>query len=163
MLFLFAHIWVFEFGGLWKTPEAVDEGLEKLMSGKRGDQWVKLEAVRTQISFHKKNIRRPIPAKMGSFLQAGKAFSLKELKKRLIDILQLEQLSKEWRHEISPVLLSHSRICLYHSARCTPLHTPFTSYHFRCVLASLYTGVSVLHLVSLLVQLSVIRFLLHCS
>ena len=78
-------------GGLWKTPEAVDEGLEKLKTGKRGDQKALLDAVKTQISFRKKNLSPDIPAKLSCFSHDKKAFSLKEMTQRLKQIAQLKQ------------------------------------------------------------------------
>ena len=65
-------------GGLMKTQDAV-EGLERLKTGKRGDQKVLLDAVKTQISFRKKNLSQEIPAKLGSFSQDKKAYSLEEM------------------------------------------------------------------------------------
>ena len=71
-------------GGLWKTPEAVDEGLEKLKTGKRGEQKALLDAVKTQISFRKKNLSPDIPAKLS-------CFSHEEMTQRLKQIAQLKQ------------------------------------------------------------------------
>ena len=82
-------------GGLWKTPDAVDEGLEGLKTGKRGEQKVLLDAVKTQISFRKKNLSQEIPAKLGSFSQDKKAFSHEEITQRLKNIVQLKQPDSE--------------------------------------------------------------------
>ena len=78
-------------GGLWKTPEAVDEGLEKLKTGKRGEQKALLDAVKTQISFRKKNLSPDILAKLSCFSHDKKAFSLEEMTQRLKQIAQLKQ------------------------------------------------------------------------
>ena len=78
-------------GGLWKTPDAVDEGLEKLKTGKRGEQKALLDAVKTQISFCKKNLSPDIPSKQGCFSHDKKAFSLEEMTQRLKQIAQLKQ------------------------------------------------------------------------
>ena len=56
-------------GGLWKTEEAVDKELAKLTTGRWGDQKLKLDALKTQILFRKKNLRQPFPAKLGAFLK----------------------------------------------------------------------------------------------
>ena len=82
-------------GGLWKTEEAVDEELAKITSGRRGDQKLKLDALKTQISFRKKNLRQPFPAKLGAFSQAGRAFSVAEMTQKLKDIIKLAQKEKE--------------------------------------------------------------------
>ena len=79
-------------GGLWKTP---DEGLERMKNGKHGKQKVLLDAVKTQISFRKKNLSQEIPAKFGSFSQDKKAFSLEEITQRLKNIVQLKQPDSE--------------------------------------------------------------------
>ena len=78
-------------GGLWKTPYAVDEGLAKLKTGKRGEQNALLDAVKTQISFRKKNLSQEIPAKLSSFSHDKKAFSLEEMTQKLKQIVQLKQ------------------------------------------------------------------------
>ena len=78
-------------GDLWKTPEAVDEGLEKLKTGKRGEQKALLDAVKTQIFFRKKNLSPDIPAKLSCFSHDKEAFSLEEMMQRLKQIAQLKQ------------------------------------------------------------------------
>ena len=78
-------------GGLWKTPYAVDEGLAKLKTGKRGEQKALLDAVKTQISFRKKNLSQEIPAKLSSFSHDKKTFSLEEMTQKLKQIVQLKQ------------------------------------------------------------------------
>ena len=82
-------------GGLWKTEESVDEELVKLTSGRRGEQKIKLDALQTQISFRKKNLRQSFPAKLGAFSQAGRAFSVTEMTKKLKDIIKLVKKDKE--------------------------------------------------------------------
>ena len=78
-----------ELGGLWKTPEEADDRLRKLSLGRRGGQKLKLEALKTQINFRKKNLRQPFPAKLGAFSQGGKAFSVEELTQKLKEIINL--------------------------------------------------------------------------
>ena len=82
-------------GGLWKTEEAVDEELAKLTTGRRGDQKLKLDALKTRISFRKKNLRQPFPAKLGAFSQAGRAYSVVEMTQKLKDIIKLAKKDKE--------------------------------------------------------------------
>ena len=70
-------------GGQWRSEEAVEAGLERLTTGKRGENKVKLDAIKTQINFRKKVLNQNIPAMYGSFSQAGKQFSLQEMTERL--------------------------------------------------------------------------------
>ena len=81
--------------GLWKTEGAVDEELIKLTTGQWGDQKLKLDALKTQISFRKKNLRQPFPAKLGAFSQAGRAYSVVEMTQKLKDIIKLAKKDKE--------------------------------------------------------------------
>ena len=65
-------------GGLWKTEEAVDKELAKLTTGRWGDQKLKLDALKTQILFRKKNLRQPFPAKLGAFLKLVARFQWRQ-------------------------------------------------------------------------------------
>ena len=76
-------------GGLWTSSAAVDEGLEKLTTGKRGEQKLKLDALKTQISFRKKSLGQQIPAKLGCFSSNGKALSFEELAVKLKEIIAM--------------------------------------------------------------------------
>ena len=76
--------------GLWKTSDAVNEGLEKLKLGICAEQKALLEVGKTQISFCKKNLSNEIP-KLSCFSQDKKPFSLKEMTQRLKQIVQLKQ------------------------------------------------------------------------
>ena len=80
--------------GLWKMEEAVNE-VAKITSGRRGDQKLKLYALKTQISYCKKSLHQPFPAKLGAFSQAGCAFSVAEMTQKPKDIIKLAQKDKE--------------------------------------------------------------------
>ena len=67
-------------GGLWCSEEAVEEGLKKLTTGKRGDNKLQLEAIKDQINFRKKVLQQSFESpKVTSFSQGGVAFTLSEM------------------------------------------------------------------------------------
>ena len=76
-------------GGQWRSEEAVAAGLARLTTGKRGENKIKLDAIKTQINFRKKVLNQNIPAQYGTFSQAGKQFSLAEMTERLKAIVSL--------------------------------------------------------------------------
>ena len=49
-------------GGQWRSVEAVELGLGRLTTGKRGENKPKLDAIKTQINFRKKVMSQIIPA-----------------------------------------------------------------------------------------------------
>ena len=69
--------------------------VDKIASGRRGDQMLTLDTLKTLISFCKKSLRKPFPAKLGAFSQAGRAFSVAEMTQKLKDIIKLAQKDKE--------------------------------------------------------------------
>ena len=76
-------------GGLWTSSATVDDGLAKLTTGKRGDNKVKLEADKNQISFRKKVLHQNFPAALGNFSLAGELYTLGEMIDKLKAILVL--------------------------------------------------------------------------
>ena len=75
-----------EAGGLWTTADDVDAALARLTTGRRGDNKVKLEAIKLQIRFRQKVICQKLD-KMGNFSAGGKAFSLEEMIQRVKSIV----------------------------------------------------------------------------
>ena len=67
----------------------VEAVLGLLSTGKRGENKLKLDAIKTQINFRKKVLNQNIPAKYGNFSHAGKHFSLDEMAGRLKAIIAL--------------------------------------------------------------------------
>ena len=78
-----------EIGGLWTTNDAVDAGLAKFSTGKRGEGKHKLDAIKVQINFRKKVLNQKFPAKMANFSQGGVQFSLLEMIEKLKQIIAL--------------------------------------------------------------------------
>ena len=76
-------------GGQWRSVEAVELGLGRLTTGKRGENKPKLDAIKTQINFRKKVLSQNIPAKYGNFSQGGKQFTLAEMTERLKAIVSI--------------------------------------------------------------------------
>ena len=80
-----------EVRGLWLSPAAVDEGLERMSTGRRGEERAKLQAVKDQINFRKKVLKKKFDsAKLTSFSENGVAFSLEELVAKLKVIVQMK-------------------------------------------------------------------------
>ena len=78
-------------GGLWTTAESVDAGLQRMTTGGRGDNKLKLDAIKSQINYWKKVMSQNIPGKYANFSQAGKSFSLVEMMQRLKEIVSLNK------------------------------------------------------------------------
>lgn len=78
-------------GGLWTSVDSVDSGLERLTTGKRGENKLKLEGIKSQIHYRKKVMSQNVPAKYGNFSQAGKSFSLAEMTQRLKDLVSFSK------------------------------------------------------------------------
>ena len=77
-------------GGLWCSPEAIDESLQKMSMGKRGEVKIQLDAIKDQINFRKKVLQQKFKsAKMASFSQNGVQFSLDEMIVKLKNIVSL--------------------------------------------------------------------------
>ena len=76
-------------GGLWTTAESVDAGLQRMTTGGRGDNKLKLDAIKAQINYRKKVMSQTIPGKYANFSQAGKRFSLAEMTQRLKEIVSI--------------------------------------------------------------------------
>lgn len=80
-----------EVRGLWLSPAAVDEGLGKMSTGKRGDERAKVQAVKDQINFRKKVLKQKFEsAKLTSFSENGVAFFLEELVTKLKVVVQMK-------------------------------------------------------------------------
>ena len=78
-------------GGLWCSAEAVDEGLQRLVTGKRGDSTRQLSAIKDQINFRKKALQQTFDSqKATSFSQNGIAFSLDEMIIKIKQIIALK-------------------------------------------------------------------------
>ena len=74
-------------GGLRTTAEDIDAALARLTTGRRGDNKLKLEAIKLQIRFRQKVICQKIPDKMGNFSAAGKPFSPEQMIQRVKSIV----------------------------------------------------------------------------
>ena len=61
-------------GGLWTTAEDIDAAVARLTTGRRGDNKLKLEAIKLQIRFRQKVICQKIPDKKGNFSAAVSPF-----------------------------------------------------------------------------------------
>ena len=76
---------------MWLSPAAVDEGLGKMSTGKRGDERAKVQAVKDQVNFRNKVLKQKFEsAKLISFSENGVAFSLEELVSKLKVIVQIK-------------------------------------------------------------------------
>ena len=78
-----------DLGGVWTSSEEVDEQIQKMTTGSRGDTKAKLEAIKTQISFRKKVYDQRFPAKLGNFSSGGKPHTLDDMVTRLKEIIAL--------------------------------------------------------------------------
>ena len=76
---------------MWLSPGAVDKGLGKMSTGKRGDERANVQAVKCQINFRKKVLKQKFEsAKLTSFSENGVAFSLEELVTKLKVVVQMK-------------------------------------------------------------------------
>ena len=79
--------------GFWDSDEAVDEGLNRLSTGKRGENRLKLDAVKDQINYRRRYMQHKFDSpKMTSFSENGVALSVDQL---IIKLKVIIQLSKE--------------------------------------------------------------------
>ena len=74
-------------GGVWCSPEAVDKGLQRPATGKRGEARFQLEAIKDQINFRKKVMQQNFTQREGAFSQNGVAFSQVEMTEKLNKII----------------------------------------------------------------------------